>query len=51
MDKDWMLQPEEPPRPARPTLAEEQARAFEEDARRQRKPILTLRWPGTIFRN
>lgn len=49
MEKDW-LSPEEPPTPPRPSLAEEQRRAFEEDQKRLRRPGL-MRWPGFLFRN
>ena len=50
MDKDRM-QPNEPAALARPSLAEEQRRAFEEDRKRVRKPLLTLRWPDHLIRN
>jgi hypothetical protein len=50
MDKS-LSQPEEPTLPARPSLAEEQRRAFEEDRKRVRKPVLGLRWPDHIIRN
>jgi hypothetical protein len=39
----------DPQRTPRPSLAEEQRRAFEEDHRRQRPQ--GLRWPGFLFRN
>jgi hypothetical protein len=50
MDKDW-TQPEESMTPARPSLAEEQRRAFEKDRKRVRKPVLGLRWPDHLIRN
>lgn len=50
MEKDWPKQ-DEPALPPRPSLAEEQRRAFEEDRKRQRKPILSLRFSGHLFRN
>jgi len=50
MEKEW-LSPEEPVPPPKPSLAEEQRRAFEEDQKRIRRPTLSLRWPGQIFRN
>ncbi len=50
MDKDW-VQPDEPTPSARPSLAEEQRRAFDEDRKRVRRPLLGLRWPDHLIRN
>ncbi|GAA4038890.1 hypothetical protein GCM10022281_19660 [Sphingomonas rosea] len=49
MDKDRLSRDQQPV-PLRPSLAEEQQRAFEEDQRRLRRPGL-MRWPGFLFRN
>ncbi len=50
MDRYPVL-PKEGPPVARLSLAEEQQLAFEDDRKRIRKPILSLRWTGNIFRN
>jgi hypothetical protein len=49
MEKEG-FSPGEPPKTSRPSLAEEQRRAFEEDQRRLRRS-LPMRWPGFLFRN
>ena len=50
MAKLW-IEHEPEPKPRRPSLAEEQSRAFDEDRKRERKPILKLRFSSMMFRN
>jgi hypothetical protein len=49
MEKDW-LSPDAPLPPKQPSLAEEQRRAFEEDAKRKRPGPLRY-FPGLFPRN
>lgn len=48
MDKPPPAQTEPP---ARLSLAEEQRLAFDQDHKRERKPILSLCWSGMLIRN
>lgn len=43
--------PGDKPAGTRLSLAEEQQLAFEADRKRIRRPLLSVRWPGQIFRN
>ena len=51
MADKWFIPDDKTPPPDPNSLAEEQRRAFDEDRRRVRKPLLTLRWSGPLFRN
>jgi len=51
MDKPNLDPKQVRPATERLTLAEEQRLAFEQDRERRPRPILSLRFPGGLFRN